>query len=258
MGTGILGVDFHIIGWKNYLQLFTDPNFSESFLINLAFIGITVTGQILLGILMALMLYFGMKGNSVIGRTITFIPVILPTVAVAQMFVKIFETTPQLGLFNAILQSIGLNDLITAWHGDHRTALAAVSIAAIWKGFGFHAIILYAGLTAISNDVIEAAKIDGANGLRLIWEVVLPLLAPVIITCLVLSVTGCLKEFEMPFVLTAGGPGRTTTLVAMYMYNTAFLYNDYGYGSSIAIFLLVEGLGFTYLINHLTKTRLDY
>ena len=104
---------------------------------------------------------------------------------------------------------------------------------------GFYAVLLYAGLVEVPQDLIESARIDGATGPRLFRSVILPLLAPVLLSSVIFSINGTLKVFDSVLALTRGGPGNATTPLTLYMYNTAFTYGDYGYGSTIAMALTI-------------------
>jgi raffinose/stachyose/melibiose transport system permease protein len=178
---------------------------------------------------------FWLKNFKNIIRTITFFPVVLPIVAVGQLFRKIYEIQPNYGLLNSLLNALGLKDMVQAWIGQASTALQCLSVMDIWVSIGFYAVIFYGGLLDISEDVIEAAKIDGASSWKMFKNVLFPLLRPITITCLVFSFAGTVKMFESAISLTNGGPGNATTSLSMYMYNVAFEYHNYGYGSAIAI-----------------------
>ncbi len=256
--SGIPGVSFKFVGATNYIKLINDKVFLASVMNNLKFILIVVSGQICLGLLAALMFQFIIKKNQVLVRTTVFFPVVLPTVAVAQLFVKIYEVAPQYGLINSILHLLNMDAYISAWHAETSTALISVCIPEIWRAIGFYAVIFYTALTSVSEELIEAAKIDGASGFALVRKIILPLIKPIIITATVFSLNGTLKVFELPYALTGGGPGSATQMVAMYMYKTAFTFSQYGYGSAIAIFLLLECLIITALVNRLTGSSNHY
>jgi raffinose/stachyose/melibiose transport system permease protein len=181
---------------------------------------------------------------------------VLPTVAVAQLFVKVYEIVPQYGLLNSILDLIGLGKFVQPWLGQPSTALLALCAQDIWRAIGFYAIIFYAGLISISPEIIDAARIDGASTSVMIRRIMLPLLTPVIATGLVYCLTGTLKAFETIYALTGGGPGYETMVTTIYMFKSAFTYSDYGYGSAIAVFILAECLVIT-LVTQRLLSRTD-
>lgn len=251
--SGMPGMDFKFTGLSNYLHLFKDADFINSVVTNLKYVGVVVTGQIGLGFLVSLLFVFGLKKYKTLIRTIVFFPVVLPTVATSQLFAKIYEIAPQYGLLNSLLHVLSLDSLIQPWLGQTSTALWALCVADIWKAVGLYALIFYGGLVEIPDETIESARLDGASGVRLVRHIILPLVKPVIITGLVLSLTGTIKAFDSVLALTAGGPGTSTQMISMYMYDTAFKYGQYGYGSAIAIFILFECLVATGIVNKLSK-----
>lgn len=233
--SGTPGLNWEFTGLKNYYKLFIDSKFQASFIVTLKYIALTMLGQVIIGLALALMYRFWLKKFKNLVRMITFFPVVIPTVAVGQLFRKIYEIQPNYGLLNSLLANIGLQNWVQAWIGQAKTALGCLSIMDIWVSIGFYAVIFYGGLIDISDDVVEAAKIDGANSFQLFKRILFPLLRPITMTCLVFSFAGTVKMFESAIALTGGGPGDATTSLSMYMYRVAFEYGNYGYGSAIAI-----------------------
>lgn len=236
---GSLIKGFNFVGLQNYIQLFKDPDFFQSLWITIRFTVIVSTGQVVFGLLLALLFMFYLKKASFIVRTLVFFPVVLPTVAIAQLFSKLFEIAPNLGLVNGIFDALNLEAMIQPWLGQTGTAFWILCLMEIWKAMGFYAVILYAGLMDVPEDVIEAAKIDGATGWKLAQFVVLPLIKPILISSIIFSLSGTLKVFEQVVALTNGGPGKSTTTLSVYMYQQAFTNGNYGYGSTIALFLFI-------------------
>ena len=219
--TGSPGLQWEFVGIKNYMNLFRDKNFINSLAVNFKYISVVMIGQVGLGLLLV------------------FFPVVLPTVAVGQLFAKIYEIQPNYGLLNSFLDSVGLHDLVQPWIGQASTALWALCVMDIWVAMGFYSVIFYGALLDIPDDILEAARIDGASSFSLFKSVLLPLLRPMIITCLVFSFSGTVKMFESSLALTKGGPGTATKSLSMYMYDVSFTYNKVGYGSVIAIVIFL-------------------
>jgi ABC-type sugar transport system permease subunit len=205
-------------------------------------------GQVGIGLLLSLMYVFYLGKASGLIRTLIFFPVVLPAVAVGQLFQKIFEIAPQYGLVNSLLQGAHLNGLIQPWLGQGGSAFWVIVIMDIWTAMGFYGVLLFAGLVDIPGDIIESARVDGATGWRLVRYVVLPLLTPILFSSLIFSINGTLKVFASIVALTGGGPGQTTTPLTLYMFNTAFSNGQYGYGSTIATALGLMCLLVTLLI----------
>ncbi|MCF0133475.1 MAG: sugar ABC transporter permease [Blautia sp.] len=235
--SGMPGIKWKFCGFDNYLRIFKDSNFKKALIVNIKYILIVTGGQVCLGLGMSLIFKFWLKKFANLIRTIVFFPVVLPTVAVAQLFVKIYEIQPHYGLLNSLLHAVGLDALIQPWLGQASTALGSLSAMDIWTAVGFYAIIFYGALLDISGDVIEAARIDGCKATQLFRHVLAPLLRPMIITCLIFSFTGTVKMFESAMALTQGGPGGATKSLSIYMYDAAFTYSKTGYGSLIALII---------------------
>lgn len=228
------------IGWENYTRLLEDVNFGTAFWNNVIFLIFNVVGQVGIGLLLALLLSQAGKGRDFY-KTIYFVPTILSAVALAQFFQKFFSYEP-LGCFNALLGWMGLGGLERSWLGDSSTAMAAVIVIECYKGMPLYMIILYSGLMSIPDNILESARMDGAQGWKLFVNIKLPYLMNVLTVALVMAVNGLLKAFDIPFIATYGGPGRSTELVATYMYKIAFASTKYGYASAIAVFLAVESV----------------
>ena len=236
-GSPITGLKF--VGVKNFTELVHDPSFIQALEVSLKYAAVVTTGQIILGLLLAMLYHFSLKKSSALVRSVVFFPVILPTVAVAQLFVKLFQQAPQNGLVNAVLGAIGLASWEKDWLADPTWAFWILVIMDTWRAMGFYAVLLYAGLVDIPGEIFESARLDGAAGWRLTRYIMLPFMTPIIVSATIFSLNGTLKVFDSVLALTNGGPGFATTPLTLYMYNTAFTYGDYGYGSTIAMALTV-------------------
>lgn len=212
-------------------------------------------GQVGMGFALAMLINFAVKKCKNLVRICLFIPVVLPSVAVGQLFQKIYAVTPQNGLLNALLELVGLKFLVTAWIGDVGTALWALTAMDIWKGAGLYCLIFYSGIIDLPEDVIEAARIDGAATARIIRSVQIPLLKPVFRMSLIFSLTGCIKVYDTVVALTKGGPGTCTYMPSMLMFDQSFTYGNFGYGSVIALAILVECTILTAIINRLFREK---
>jgi ABC-type sugar transport systems, permease components len=250
---GSPGLKWEFAGFDNYVRLFRDNNFKKALEVNAKYIGLVMLGQSGLGLLLALYFRFGLKHFKNFVRTLVFFPVVLPTIAVGQLFSKIYEIQPNYGLLNSLLAAAGLNNMVQAWVGQASTALGSLAFMDIWVAMGFHSVIFYGALLDIPGDVIEAARIDGSNGWNLFKRVLAPLLRPVIITSLVFSFSGTVKMFESALALTKGGPGNATKSLSMYMYDVSFTYNRVGYGSVIAVIIFLICIGGSRIIKMFDK-----
>ncbi|WP_163540057.1 sugar ABC transporter permease [Gracilibacillus sp. YIM 98692] len=248
---------FTFIGLNNYLDIFSDRQFLNSFWLSIKYAVFVTTGQVFLGLVLAIFYVLVLKRFSVLIRTLIFFPIVLPAVAVAQLFSKLFEITPQLGLVNSILSSLNLDMWVQAWLGSGDSAFWVIVIMDIWRSMGFYAVLLYAGLIDIPEDLLEAARLDGANGIKLSRFVIIPMIRPILISAIIFSLNGTLKVFESVVALTNGGPGTSTSMLTVYMYHSAFAYNEYGYGSTVAVFLLILCLIVTLFIYKFSRKDVD-
>lgn len=251
--SGSPGLKWEFAGLKNYLNLFQDKNFISALIVNLKYIAVVMVGQVGLGLCLALMFHFWLRKFKSVVRTLVFFPVVLPTVAVGQLFSKIYEIQPNYGLLNSILANLGLENLVQPWIGQASTALGALCVMDIWVAMGFYSVIFYGALLDVPGDIIEAARIDGCSGWNLFKLVLAPLLRPIIITALVFSFSGTVKMFESALALTNGGPGNATKSLSMYMYNVSFSYSKVGYGSVIAVFIFLLCIFGSFIINLFDK-----
>lgn len=224
-------------GLANFTRLLDDPAVHDALWFTLKYAVVVTAGQVIAGYLLALLYVFFLKKASALIRTLAFFPVILPTVAVGLLFQKLFQVAPQPGPVNSLLNAFGLESI--DFFGSASSAFWVLIIMDIWRSMGFYAVLLFAGLVDIPDEVLESARLDGASGLRLIRHIVLPLSLPVLMSSLIFSVNGTLKVFDSVVALTNGGPGNATTPLTLYMFQSSFTYSEYGYGSAIALLLTV-------------------
>ncbi|MEW2289907.1 sugar ABC transporter permease [Streptomyces sp. NPDC047841] len=224
-------------GVANFSRVLHDPAVHDALWFTLKYAVVVTAGQVVAGYLLALLYVFFLKRASALIRTLVFFPVVLPTVAVGLLFQKFFQVAPQTGPVNSLLNAVGLGSI--DFFGSAGSAFWVLIVMDIWRSMGFYAVLLFAGLVDIPDEVLESARLDGATGLRLVRHIVLPLSLPVLMSSLIFSINGTLKVFDSIVALTNGGPGNGTTPLTLYMFQTSFTYSDYGYGSTIALMLTV-------------------
>ena len=234
-GNAISGFEF--VGFDNWIEFFRDDTAIDALWFTLRYAVVMTTLQVAAGYGLALLYIFFLRNKSPLVRTTIFFPVILPTVAVALMFSRMFEAAPTVGPVNAIIQWLG-GDL-TDFLGQPSSAFWVVILMDVWRSMGFYAVLLYAGLVEIPQDIMESARIDGASSWKLIRRIVLPLSLPVLLSAVIFSINGTLKVFDSIVALTNGGPGSATTPLTLYMFRTSFAYGQYGYGSTVAFVLTI-------------------
>lgn len=240
------------VGLDNYIQIFHDKVFYTAFVNNLIYLVIVVAMQLGIGLLFTVMLTYMTRHVTLI-KTLYYVPCIVTTVAIGQLFRSMYSTEP-MGLINQFLQAIGLGDLVTSWLANVSTALAAVSIPEGWRFTGMYMVIFYAALVSLDPSVYEAAKVDGATEFQIFFRIKLPLIKDIILLTLTMCLTGALRGFDIPYLLTNGGPGNASELMSTYMYKKAFASNQYGYGSALAVFIIVESILVVFILRKLFAT----
>jgi multiple sugar transport system permease protein/raffinose/stachyose/melibiose transport system permease protein len=245
---------FSFAGFGNFTKLWHDQQAHSALWFTLKY-GIVVSiCQVVCGYLLALLYVFVLRKASALVRTLVFFPVILPTVAVALLFQKLFAVAPQKGLAAMATEAVGLHH--GDWFASGTGAFIVIVIMDVWRSMGFYGVLLFAGLLDIPEEALESARLDGATGWRLVRTIVLPLSFPVLLSSIVFSINGTLKVFDSVLALTNGGPGSDTTPLTLYMFRTAFSYGDYGYGATIATLLTIICLGVTLLGFRLSRRDL--
>ncbi|WP_306322105.1 MULTISPECIES: carbohydrate ABC transporter permease [unclassified Streptomyces] len=241
-------------GLANFQRLFTDPDVGHALWFTVKFAVTVTVGQVVAGYLLALLYVFFLKRASALVRTLVFFPVVLPTVAVGLLFKNFFQVAPQAGPVNSLLNAVGIESV--DWFGSAGSAFWVLIIMEIWRSMGFYAVLLFAGLVDIPEEMLESARLDGASGLRLVRHIVLPMSFPVLLSSLIFSINGTLKVFDSIVALTGGGPGNSTSPLTLYMFQTSFTYSDYGYGSTIALLLTVVCLLVTLVVFRVSRRDL--
>jgi len=229
---GVSSMSF--IGMENYASLMKDSAFWNSVYHSLLF-AVLSTVSLAVYMIVALILAGNIKGAGLL-RKIYLIPMLLSSVAIAQLWLKIYHPTN--GILNTFLVSLGVEDP-PAWLSDPKLVLYALFIPILWQYAGFYILIYYAALKNIPASLIEAARIDGANPWQIALRIKLPLVSEVVKVTIVLAVVGSLKYFDLIYVMTDGGPNGASEVMASYMYQKAFRGFDFGYGSAIGFFLLI-------------------
>ncbi|WOO86729.1 sugar ABC transporter permease [Mollicutes bacterium LVI A0039] len=222
------------IGLDNYSRMISDPLFSESLYNTFYFAICVVIGRVGLGLLIALALY-SIKRYQEVLRTMYFLPVIMPMVSVALVWEWMYD--PRIGLINMFLAAFGV--VGPNWLTDAGLAMNSVIIMTVWKDLGYAVIILMAGLLNVDNSQIEAAQIDGAKYWQVVRKILIPSIKPTLIFVLITSVISYFQAFTQIFIMTEGGPGSSTHVLAYLIYNSAFKNFEFGYASALATTLFV-------------------
>jgi multiple sugar transport system permease protein len=229
-------------GLNNYRTLLHDPVFWKVNVNTFYYAIFSLPIGLGLALFFALLLNVKIRGQSIY-RTLIFLPSLMPAVASAMIWLWLFNT--KLGLINFVLRELGIHDP-PGWLTDARFALSSLVIMSFW-GVGNIVVIFLAGLQDVPTELFEAAELDGATTLDTLRHVMLPSISPVIFFNLIIGIIGTLQVFTLPFIMTQGGPARSTYLFTEYLYDNAFGYLKMGYASAMAWIQLLIILGLTFL-----------
>ena len=223
------------VGFNNYIKLFGDSVFRQAFGNNIIYIVIVMVLQLGFGFIIAVLLTYLKKGRGFI-QTVYYIPSVITVIAISQLFTGFYSYEP-LGLFNIFRKMLGMEPV--AFLSEYKTVLWAVASVEGWQYIGIYMIIFYSALVSVSPDILEAARIDGATELQILVKIRIPAIANVIMLSCILSLVGALRGFAATMNMTKGGPNHRSEILATYMYKKAFTSRDYGYGSAIAVIIVI-------------------
>jgi len=238
------------VGLKNFNNLlFHDPVFWPAVRRTLMF-AVFSMAEIPIALFVAILLTrFVRKPNFLVSSY--FLPVILSVVVIGQLWKTIYNPASMGGMINQVLEALNLHSWTRSWLTDPSIAMYSLYFVALWQYLGYHTLIQFTGIQNIPADIYEAAKIDGAEGFKADWHITFPMNVPIFKISIVLAFIGSLQAFDMVMVMTGGGPAHATDVISTHMYNMSFLSLKYGYGSSIAAFLVLVCLVATVIINFL-------
>jgi len=221
------------VGLSNFVQIFNDRIFVQSFIHTIQYALLTVLPTLVLALLLAVLLNHKLKGIAVF-RTALYFPYIASIVAVGAVWNMLFQ--PDFGPINEFLRFIGISKP-PRWVVDVKWAMVAISIVSVWKYMGYYMIVYLAALQGISGSLYEAAGIDGANGFQKLRYITIPMLTPTTFFVLIMLTIQCFKVFDLVYVMTGGGPGNATKTLVNYIYEKAFTSWEFGPASAGALVL---------------------
>lgn len=221
------------VGWDNFVSAFANPRVWSSLWTTLLFAAVCVSAEMVLGIALALALEHPVRGMAFF-RTLFILPMMIAPIAVGLAWRYLFDA--QFGLINAVLGLFGI--AAQSWLADPSLAFASIVVADIWQWTPFVFIMMIAALAGVDGAVIEASRIDGANWWQMTFRVKLPMVMHVIAITLMMRLIDAFRVLEVIYVLTFGGPGDSTEILALHIYKTAFVGQQLGVAAAISILLL--------------------
>ncbi|WP_337795746.1 sugar ABC transporter permease [Agrobacterium larrymoorei] len=244
------GLPAEFVGLDNYRLMLEDPVFWETTWNTVLITLITVPGALFVGLGLALLanLPFGVQWPV---RLSLLIPWALPLSFAGLIFAWFFHS--EYGVVNDVLNRFGFEGII--WFNSPGWAFAAICLTIIWKTSSFMALIILAGLQTIPRSLYEAADVDGAGRLRQFFEITLPLLKPAIVVALIFRTITALQTFDIPYMMTGGGPGTSTATLAMYIHQNTVSFLDLGYGSALAVVMFALSMIVTFIYLRAIRTK---
>ena len=223
-------------GLDNYSYVLQDGIFWEAMWHTILFAIVTTVAKNVLGLGLAVLLNRPMRGRSFF-RTVAFVPVLLAFVMIGILWSWIYN--PLFGILDQFLRAVGLGFLVQGWLSDPGVALFSIMVVDIWKWTGFHMVVYLAGLQQVPNELLEAAAVDGATNWQRFWHVTVPLLRPVIVFNVLLSVVGgFVTTYDLVYVMTGGGPFHSTEVALTWIVSTTLKFLSVGEGSAMSVVLL--------------------
>lgn len=238
-------------GLDNYAKMGSDPRFWNSLWLTFVYTSSTVVLQIVVGLSLALLVLRIPKGQGVL-RVAAILPIVLAPVVVG-LFWRTLVLAPDVGLVDLVTQALGLGSY--NWLGDPRMALISVIAIHTWQWTPFAFLVLLATLSTLPEDVYEAARLDRAGPWQRFVYITLPLIRPAIVVVMIMRMMTALSAFAAIFAATGGGPGSATEILNLYAYRTSFSELNIGYGSALAVVLMIITLLISYFMFRLRRPR---
>jgi multiple sugar transport system permease protein/raffinose/stachyose/melibiose transport system permease protein len=227
----------NFIGLGNYTRMFSDPVFHIGLRNNLMIVLISVFGQIPLGMVLAYILHRKMVRQVNLFETLIFLPITISSVIIAQLWHQIFSPV---GIFVTFMRAVtGNPTYIMTIVENEKLAIVPIMIVLLWQHTSLYMVIFLANMQRIPNSVIESAQMEGAGEGTIFLRIIMPMLGYVIFINSILAISGSFKSFDLIYSMTRGGPAHYTEVIAVYMYNSTFVNQNYGYGSALAIIIVI-------------------
>lgn len=231
-------------GLQNYQRLLADPLMWKSLWHNLIWVFWGTIAPIAIGLVLSVVLWTGVRG-AIVFRTVYFLPMVLSPVVVGVIWGWIYN--PLFGILNRGLRSIGLGAIAMGWLGEPATALYAILLTAVWTYIGFCVVVIFSGLQKVDSELVDAARVDGANVRQRFRHVIVPQIRSVLTMVIVYTVIGGFNVFDVVFVMTRGGPANASEVIATYTYKASFVNGEVGYGAALSMVMTTVALAAAFL-----------
>lgn len=241
------------VGFDNYRRLFTSDVFPVMLKNNIMYCIISLIVQVGFGTVIALLLESKFTGRfRNVYRNIYYIPALISLTAVGLLFTFIYE--PNLGLINSALRSLGLDNWTQSWLGNSKLAIYCIIAMSQWQFTGYITMLMVVAIQNISQDYMEAAAIDGASNIRRAVSIILPLAKEQLLVCSIITIIGAFKLFTEVYSTTSGGPGKSSQVLGIFLYQNAFLHDDLGMAAATGVFIFVITVTISIIQMRVTKS----
>lgn len=235
------------VGLENYTRMLSDPVFWNAARVTILYVVLNIGVQTVIALLLAVLMQ--RLTRSILLRSAILAPYLVSNVVAALVFLWILDF--QLGIGNQLLEWIGVGRI--GFFTSEDWVIPTIALVNVWRHMGYTALLLFAGLAAIPNNLYEAARMDGAGEVRMFFTITLPLLRPILGLVLIISVIGSFQVFDTVAVTTSGGPGDASRVLQMYIYDNAFGQFNFGYAAALSVALLVILMVVTYFQYRVTR-----
>ncbi|WP_461183937.1 carbohydrate ABC transporter permease [Trueperella pyogenes] len=221
------------VGFDNYVRLLEDETFINAVKVTVIYVVVNITTQTILGLLIAMLMM--RVSQSTLIRSTLLLPWLIPNVTIAA--ITLFVLDPTVGLLNHLLSFIEVGPI--SFYGDSSIAIYTVALVNSWRNMGYTGLLLFAGIQTIPKMIYESAEVEGASTWQTFRLITVPLLRPILVMVVVVSMIGSFQIFDTVSVATSGGPGNSTRVIYLYIYEKAFQQFDMGYASAMAVVLML-------------------
>ena len=241
------------VGISNYIRFFTKDTLPIMLKNNGLYCIISLIVQVGLGTVIAFLLESKVAGRfRNVYRNIYYIPALISLTAVGILFTFIYQ--PDLGMLNSFLRAIGQGDLARSWLGDSKIAIYCIIAMSQWQFTGYITLLMVVAIQNVPNHYIEAASIDGANAVKRAFHIVLPLVKEQLLVCSIITVIGAFKLFTEVYSTTGGGPGNSTQVLGVFLYQNAFLHDDLGMAAVTGVFIFIITMALSLIQMKITRS----
>jgi len=245
------------IGFDNYVSLIKDSIFWQAFSHNIYLVVACIVGQIGIAFVFVLMINSRLVKLKGVHRTFGFFPSTVAAVSIGFIWTMVYDS--RRGILNWVIGKFNLGDDRTVWLNEPKIIMLLIAIPLIWQFIGYYMVILISAISSVDAEIFEVAELDGANAVQRAIYIVLPLIKNTLLVCITLCIAGNMKAFDHIFVMTTGGPGNSSMVMALYGYKVSFMQQNMGYGSAISVGIFIVSLvvigGSQLLVGYLTREK---